>query len=183
MKTVRTLQDKQLALALIGKLFEYPTDDYKAAVDAALRFMTRHFNRQSKPLKEFQKLIDGKELWELEELFTRTFDLAPLCCPYISAHLYGDESYDRGGFMSKLNQRYEEAEFELHGEMPDHLGIILKFAPNLSSEELDELIHFCLIKPVGEMTANLKDSDAPFYHLLETVNKMLPVDLPGEVVL
>jgi nitrate reductase assembly molybdenum cofactor insertion protein NarJ len=178
---VRTLEDKQLALALIGRLLEYPTENYFELMKTATRFLKDHFPQQAKPMHEFEKLVSLKELWELEEVFTRTFDLAPICCPYISAHLYGDESYDRGGFMAHLNLRYEERGFDLKGEMPDHLGAILRFAPNFGAEEFNELIHFCLSVPVKEMTAGLESSENCYFFLLQTINQLLAVDLPGVI--
>ncbi len=176
---VRTLEDKQLALALLGQLLEYPQEGYLEQVKTARRFIKGHFPQQDKSMKEFEKLVCVKEISDLEELFTRTFDLAPICCPYISAHLYGDESYDRGGFMAKLNSRYEEHGFDLKGEMPDHLGAILRFAPNFADEEFNELIAFCLRAPIKEMTGSLEGGENCYFYLLETINQLLGVDLRG----
>ncbi len=175
-----SFQDRQLALALMGRLLEYPSESYADSVEAARCFLDKHFHKPSKALQEFQKLILEMPLWRLEEIFTRTFDLAPICCPYVSAHLYGDESYDRGGFMAKLSSRYEEGGFDVKGEMPDHLGAILRFAPLFTSEEFAELTQFCLLNPVKEMSASLKDGENPFFYLLETISQLLAVDLSGE---
>lgn len=81
--------------------------------------------------------------------------------------------------MAHLNMRYEECGFDLQGEMPDHLGAILRFAPNFSEDEFNELIHFCLLKPVKEMTESLDGSENCYFYLLQTINQLLAVDLPG----
>ncbi|HEY9788686.1 MAG TPA: molecular chaperone TorD family protein [Candidatus Obscuribacterales bacterium] len=177
--SVATLQDKKTTLALLGRLLEYPTKDYASALNEAGVFVQRRFRSVDSDLKAFTSSLSEKELWETEELFTRTFDLAPLCCPYLSAHLYGDESYDRGGFMAQLAARYQEESFDLKGEMPDHLAKVLQFAPFFSDEELEELAHYCLLKSLDEMLSGLESTGNPYLSLLKAIKQALVIDLPG----
>jgi nitrate reductase delta subunit len=62
----------------------------------------------------------------LEELYTSTFDMQPVCYPYVGYHLFG-ESYKRGMFMAQLNAVYRERGFSTGTELPDHVAVILRF--------------------------------------------------------
>ena len=63
---VRTLEDKQLALALTGRLLEYPKETYQEQVKNATSFLKKHFAHQAKSMQEFEKLVSLKPLWELK---------------------------------------------------------------------------------------------------------------------
>lgn len=165
--------ERQLALTLLAPLLEYPDGGYISQIREAEAFLSGKFPGAAASLGQLHQSMKNKKLWELEELFTRTFDLAPTCCLYVSAHLYGDESYDRGGFMARLSQRYEEARFDTGGEMPDHLGVILRFVPMLTREEFDDLNHYCLKKSTEEMAEGLRQSDNPYRYLLDSIRQIL----------
>jgi nitrate reductase delta subunit len=162
------------ALASLGYLLEYPTPDiwsqtaqWRSAFSPSSWIAGSH-------VADFQKDVAAMSLEQLEEIYTRTFDMAPLCNPYITAHLYGDENFERGTFMTRLNERYEKEGFSIKGgELPDHLRVILQFAPHFSPEELSEIVEFCLLTPVKGMVDSLKDQSNPYYHLLKAVLTIL----------
>ena len=56
---------------------------------------------------QFCREIDGLSTDELQELFTRTFDLNPACTLEIGWQLYG-EDYRRGEFLVQMRQGLRE---------------------------------------------------------------------------
>ncbi|MBX9770371.1 MAG: nitrate reductase molybdenum cofactor assembly chaperone [Candidatus Obscuribacterales bacterium] len=174
MKTIAQKEISQ-ALADLGVFFDYPDSALAMRVRGWITRYSRDFVAAKGQLDCFLNEIEKRTTNELEEIFTRTFDMAPLCNPYLTSYLYGAENYERGNLMTKLSERYREDGFDTAGELPDHLGLLLKFAPNFSGEELSELVEYCLLKPVEEMRASIESDENPYRHLLGCVLEMLRI--------
>jgi nitrate reductase delta subunit len=164
---------KAIDLAGYSALLEYPDEGYRRRAQDFRCTVEASCPRAGTLLEQFCQQIEKMPLSELEEVFTRTFDMAPICSPYISAHLYGDENYERGNLMAGLIDRYGETGFDYGKEMPDHLSVILRFIPFATAEEADELVEFCLKKPVAEMADGLRDSGNPYGTLLLSLVEVL----------
>jgi nitrate reductase delta subunit len=169
-----TLTEKANALAELAVAFEYPTADY---IRSVLRWISTYkacFPVAAQTLQSFADAIAEYSTENLEEAYTRTFDMAPICSPYISGHIYGDENFERGTLLTALSERYNQASFSTGGELPDHLAVIMRFAPNMTEEELEELSEYCLSKPLDEMIKSL--SGNPYEHAMRAVSQLLHVD-------
>lgn len=173
---------KGLALAQLGQMLDYPSGDFARNMKQISRSVASAYPKTAKQLSQFDSVCNNKSLSDFEELFTRTFDLAAICSPYITGYIFGDENFDRGTLMATLSQKYTELGFDSRGELPDHLALLLRFASWLDDEALNELISFCLIKPVTEMTERLKDSDNAYYFLLSAILSVMKTDHPGEAL-
>jgi len=114
---------------------------------------------------------DGTD--ERQELYTATFDVTPVCVPYVSIHLFGEENFKRGEFMAALHARYAEVGFTTNGELADHLAVLLRYAAQADEAERRELAEFCLLGPVRKMTAALA-KDNPYRAVLEAVLAEFP---------
>lgn len=168
-------------LQALSTVLEYPTEKCAANLDAAIELL--HDNPLvCFALKEFQTRMQEMRTHELEELYTRTFDLAPICIPYVSSHIYGDENFERGALMSGLQERYEECGFNTHGELPDHIATIMRFAPNFSDEELQDLLEYCLLQALQRMHESLKDADNPFQHILKSALIITESERRGKIL-
>ena len=77
-------------------------------------------------VERFSDSLEETPLPRLEELYTSTFDMQPVCYPYVGYHLFG-ESYKRGMFMAQLNKGYRERGFSAGTELPDHVAVVLRF--------------------------------------------------------
>jgi nitrate reductase delta subunit len=109
---------------------------------------------------------------EREGLYTATFDVTPVCVPYVSIHLFGEENFKRGEFMAALQARYRQAGFDARGELPDHLAVLLRFAARTDEPERRELFQFCLLGPVARMIEALSETN-PYRSLLQAVRETL----------
>ena len=122
--------------------------------------------------------LQGLSLSQLQELYTRTFDLNPVCALEIGYHLFG-ENYKRGEFLAGL--RETEASFELGQEqqLPDYLPVLLRLITKLPDEELRvSLIAECMIPAIDKMLISLKDGENPYRHLLGAVRVKLITEVP-----
>lgn len=146
----------------LAALLEYPNESFPSRIGTARTVAS-----------DFIARVGTLTLSELQELYTRTFDLNPVCALEIGYHLFG-ENYKRGEFLANL--RETEAPFELGQEqqLPDYLPVLLRLLNKLKDEELRaSLIGECLIPGVEKMLASLKDGENPYRWLLEAVRTKL----------
>jgi len=152
-----------------ARLLEYPGEDWTAPLTGM---------QGSAAFEKFLAGIRSTSLSDLQELYTRTFDLNPVCALEIGYHLFG-ENYKRGEFLAHL--RETEASFELgqDEQLPDYLPVLLRLLTKLEEEELRlSLITECLIPGIEKIRRGLKETDNPYRHLLEAVKETLQSEAP-----
>lgn len=114
-------------------------------------------------LAGFREFAEAAGLGELQEAYTRAFDLdsmsdlEPTCYPYVG-HVLFDDNHKRSAFLVGLNERYREHGFSAGTELPDHLVVLLRFVAvcddrALAGELLDEAIVPALGRLVGKFDA------------------------------
>lgn len=143
--------------AALAALLDYPWEKPEIS-DPALQ----------KPLKPLLRFVSTASLEEVQDLHTRTFDLAPSCPPYLGFHLHG-ESYRRGTLMARLKALYRRHGVEETGELPDHLAQVLKLVDVAADEpELAELIKEELKPGMDKLlaVAAAEEADNPYRALL-----------------
>ncbi len=144
----------------LADLLEYPNSNWDSKMSACA---------DNDALIEFRSGIATLALSDLQELYTRTFDLNPVCALEIGYHLFG-ENYKRGEFLASL--RMTEAPFDLGQEhqLPDYLPVVLRLLNQLDDQELRaSLISECLIPALEKMLKPLSESENPYRHLIEAV--------------
>ena len=123
-------------------------------------------------LQKFLSSIQKMSLAAWEELYTRTWDLAPLVAPYVGYQTWG-ESYQRGRFMAGLNRAMIELNIDNAGELPDHLIPILNYL-ELAQAPLPEL--FEVLPPaIQKMQVALQKADPknPYRFILDAISKSI----------
>jgi nitrate reductase delta subunit len=157
------------ACEILAAFLEYPNDDWESRVAFARKV---NCDPQS-----FIEGVQGLSLSELQELYTRTFDLNPACALEIGYHLFG-ENYKRGEFLANL--RETETPFKLGQEkqLPDYLPVLLRLLTKLDDQELrDSLICECLIPALDKMLASLNDVENPYRNLLDAIRAALHLEV------
>ena len=114
-------------------------------------------------LQEFLDCVEGTPLGRLEEIYTATFDVNPACYIFAGYLLFG-ESFKRGKFLVRLQEKYRERGFSAGNELADHVPVLFRFLSTLDPEEVlaQELVEDCLLPVLGKMNASFKnDTDRP----------------------
>lgn len=161
----------RLCLAL-ADLLEYPCDEWAARLDRCRQLATEDVG-VSFALMEVNRQVESLTVDELQELYTRTFDLNPVCALEVGYHLFG-ETYKRGVFLAHLNET--EAPYALRQEhqLPDYLPVLLRLLAHLDDEELRaSLINECLLPAVARMLEALSKTESPYSSLIEMVEMVL----------
>lgn len=166
-------------LGSLSCLLDYPRQSYRQRAAAAGDELRGRYPEAAQAVDTFLSRISELSDGALEELYTRTFDVAPMCVPYVTSYIYGAESFERGNLMSQLSDIYRKRGFDAAGELPDHIGVLLRFSALLDCEELHDLASYCLTRPLGEMIVCLEGSDNPFVLVLKSIRSVIETDLPG----
>jgi nitrate reductase delta subunit len=114
-------------------------------------------------LQGFLDFVESTPLGRLEEIYTATFDVNPACYIFAGYLLFG-ESFKRGKFLVRLQEKYRERGFSAGNELADHLPVLFRFLATLDPEEVlaQELVGDCLIPVLQKMNASFKnDADKP----------------------
>ena len=141
-----------------GPFFDYPKDDDS---DRLKHLSSRLSDQNAKAavfIDQFRSNWCSLTLQERQETYTRTFELTPACAPYVSVHLFGEESFARSRFMTGLAQTYARFGLDTRGELPDHLSIVLRAYEWLEPEERKDLRDYCLAKALTAMQSALSRS-------------------------
>jgi nitrate reductase delta subunit len=170
---MQTATDITSTCASLSTLLEYPSLDYLDKVRSCRDRLVSPFPEASELVQEFLGAASGHTLEELEEIYTRTFDMAPICLPYVASYIFGDESFDRGKLMTGLVDAYARLGFDTGGELPDHLALLLRFAGHLDEAEFADLVEYCLEKPVGEMVDKLQGADNLYAPAMRAIQLVL----------
>jgi len=151
--------------ALAG-LLRYPAADYGERVRACREMLAAVSPRAAGEIAAFADGIAALEESGVEELFTRVFDLNPVCCLDLGWHLYG-QAYERGRFLVRLRGLLREHGVAENGELPDHASHVLPLLGRMEVEAAGELardIAPALDKMCAAVAAGAENS---YGHVLE----------------
>ncbi len=151
---------------LLADVLEYPAPAIKGQVEACNVALKSVNGKAQGHFETFSKFCITAPVSRLEELYTDTFDLQALCCPYVGFHLFGEDRA-RGMFMVRLKEHYRAGNHQVNRELPDHISVMLRFLSDRerTSENMD-LISYCLIPAIKKMVSMFKDDANPYRGVL-----------------
>jgi len=123
-------------------------------------------------MSQFAAFVESTSLGHLEEIYTATFDLNPVCCPYVGYHLFGNDP-KRADLMVKLQQGYREAGIDVGSELPDHLSLLLRYLAHIDDPELGGELAGMLIGPALEKMASSLDGANPYALVVRSAERVV----------
>lgn len=134
----------------LAALIRYPGDETASAIAVAVERLVLQDGVLAAALEPFARFIRETPETDLEEFYTRTFDINPLCCLEVGWQVHGD-TYDRGAFLVKMRGLLRDHDLSEGTELPDHLGAILPLIPLLDEAESRELRDVFILPAVIRM--------------------------------
>lgn len=162
----------------VAELLEYPTPGLMATVQAARRAAGSGMPALTAALDRFEAHVAGSSPSELEEVYTRTFDLQAPCCMDIGYQLFG-ENYARGMFLVRMRGEARAHGIDVGSELPDHLPVVLRLLAVLGpNEDPRGLVEEAILPATQKMVAafGAKHSDSPYKVLLASLVEWLAVE-------
>ncbi len=172
-KTIEFSAEETEILGSLADLLEYPTKDWFEAFEVCKDLVLLNDFEESSYFSDFCLEINQFSLDELQERYTRTFDLNPVCALEVGYHLFG-EDYKRGEFLA--NMRATENPYELGQEfqLPDYLPVVLRLLTKLDDTELRaQLIGYCLLPALKQMRVPFKKKENPYGNVIFFVDELL----------
>jgi nitrate reductase assembly molybdenum cofactor insertion protein NarJ len=138
---------------VIADLFDYPTEGYQERVQNVLELLKTTYPDAAKPVEVFLSMLPS-DLHDLQELFTRTFDVQAITTLDTGYVLFGDD-YKRGELLSHLNREHNAAKNNCGIELADHLPNLLRLISLMEDQELakelvQEIVYPAVVKMMRE---------------------------------
>lgn len=158
-------------------LFRYPEGAYELRVGEAFKAMFCGAPDAGTLLMRLQEEIAPLTPDQIEELYTITFDLSPVVSLEIGWHLFG-EAYERGRLLATLRAQLVKAGLDEGGELPDHLGNVLRLIPRLPDDEPAKFSRAYVLPALDKMLKPLENGENPFRHLLAAARAYVDQQCP-----
>lgn len=175
--------DTPAILVKLAALLEYPeSSEAGAPLEALCARLHAVCPQAADAVEAWQSYWNATPLAEVQELYTRTFDLNPVCPLDVGYYLFG-EDYQRGFFMACLRESQEELGMtrevaQLTRELPDHLPLLLRWLARLyASEQYTEMAALVLVPVLRWMDDCLAVGDNPYRALVQAIARLLESDL------
>ena len=157
----------------LAALLAYPDGTFHERLAACARALAAGPVEAASAFESFRSLVAGKDVRELSELYTRTFDMNPACSLEVGWHLFG-EQYERGAFLVRMRGLLRGLAIPEDHELPDHLSHALAAASRMRAEEARRFAAESLSPAVRKMLGGMAEESNPYRHLLRAIAALLP---------
>lgn len=157
---------------LLGGLLGYPNEDYHKKVSHCINLLEEEQPDNAKGMRAFVSEVEKMEVADLEEYYTRTFDINPVSALEVGWHLYGDQ-YERGSFLVKMRGLSRTLGVKESGELPDHLAHVLCLLGRMKHEDAEPFIANYLLPGLEKMLAGFAGKQNVYENVLKTIRDVL----------
>ncbi len=152
----------------LANLFRYPTDRYIEQVNLCGEVLKNNYPNAYKSFVNFLNIVNSRDKFEVEELFSMTFHIQAICYLDLGYVLYA-EDYKRGEFLVQMKNEQEKVNNDCGVELADNLPNALTLIPLLKDDEFrEELVVRMYIPAIESM---LKEFNASRIALKTKVRK------------
>lgn len=159
----------------LAGILSYPAADYADRLRRCRGAVAALGPDQRESLQKIGKFVDimkDSSTGEMEELYTRTFDINPVSSLEVGWHLHG-ETYERGAFLVTMRDLLRRCSIEESTELPDHLTHVLQAVGRMDPLEASEFIKKNVVKAVNTMLEGFLDQSNPYENILLAVKELL----------
>jgi len=155
-------------------LLTYPEEGYRRHVESSLSLSSAECREL---LVQFSGSIKGLQIWELQELFTRTFDMNPVCSLELGWHLFG-ENYERGLLLVRMREELRRFGIQESTELPDHLTHVLELLDRMDHDRAEDFTGACVLPALSKMMAAIEAKGSLYQPVLLAIQKFLRTEFP-----
>lgn len=167
--------------SLLGRVLTYPDPDYRGWVEQCRARLATTDPEAARRIERFSDETRGLVLVRLQELYTQTFDLNPVCSLEVGWQLYGEE-YTRGSFLVTVRQQMRRHGVPESVELPDHLTNVLPLLDALEENEVRAFSLTYLIPALKKMLPAFEGKNCPYAHILLALDGVLRLRYGSAVV-
>lgn len=153
---------------LLANLFRYPKEGYVEQVKECTSYLKEHYPIAYHQILPFADVIGEKDLYEIEELFGKTFHIQAICYLDLGYVLFA-EDYKRGDFLVQMKNEQRKVNNDCGVELADNLPNAMSLLPLLEDAEFMEELAVRMYIPALEMM--IKEFETARMALKEKVRK------------
>ncbi len=159
-------------LDAFSRLFCYPDRHSGQAAELLYVVLQGELPEAASDASKFGGFLEQNELWQVEEVFTRTFDINPACALEVGWHLFGEE-YARGQFLVRMREELRKYDLPESVELPDHISHVLAVVAAMPDEDAACFVQACVLPAVEKMRQALQEKETPYRHLVACLSRVL----------
>lgn len=139
-------------------LLRYPGKDYPEKTRKCFNMLQERYPEAAMEIKPFVDYMNSRSQDEREELFTKTFDVQPICYLDLGYVIFG-EDYKRGAFLLHMQEEQLKANNDCGTDLPDNIcNMLVLYTKSADQALLDELAVKILIPGIEKMIGEFKQA-------------------------
>ena len=148
---IETMIDNKQQYKALANLFRYPKTGYIEQVNQCAAILKEKYPKAHIDMTPFVDVINNSTLFEIEEIFGRTFHIQAICYLDLGYVLFG-EDYKRGDFLVQMKNEQRKVNNDCGEELADNLPNVLSLLSLIEDEEfLGELSVRILVPSLKKM--------------------------------
>jgi nitrate reductase delta subunit len=159
---------------VLARLLSYPGGEYRQDVAFCMGVAPPEVGAE---VVHFAAEVEGLTTEQLQELFTQTFDLSPVCSLELGWHLFG-ENYERGLLLVRMREELRRAGIAESTELPDHLTHALLLLGSMDHERGADFAAAIVLPALMKMIEAVQSKTTPYRHLLRALACEMRHDFP-----
>ena len=159
-------------LHALGRLLSYPDESTVQTAELLFVVLKGELDEAAQDAARFGAYAERHDLAELEEAFTRTFDVNPMSALEVGWHLFGEE-YARGMFLVRMREELRKYAIPESVELPDHLSHVLSIVSAMPDEEAKRFVRACVQPAVEKMKQALAEKETPYRNVIDCLSTIL----------
>jgi nitrate reductase assembly molybdenum cofactor insertion protein NarJ len=152
----------------LANLFRYPDESYKQNVAECAKMLKENYHEAYAEILPFLQFVETKDLYEIEEVFGKTFHIQAICFLDLGYVLFA-EDYKRGEFLVKMKDEQRRANNDCGDELADNLPNVLTLMAIMKDEEFLEEFAVRIVEPA--LSKMLAEFDTARMELKDKVRK------------
>lgn len=143
---------------VFADLFRYPGNDYPQKANECLNMLKERYPEAAEEIAPFVVYVNSHNQDEREELYTRTFDVQPICYLDLGYVIFG-EDYKRGAFLLHMQGEQIKAANDCGTDLSDNItNMLTLYIKSDDDDMLKELAVKILIPGLEKMIGEFKQS-------------------------
>ena len=148
-----------------SRLLSYPDSHTDQTAEWLYIVLQGEIDEAASAISQFGAFLEKHEIWQVEEAFTRTFDVNPACALEVGWHLFGEE-YARGMFLVRMREELRKHDLTESVELPDHISHVLAVVASMQEDEAAKFVNACVQPAVAKMNDALQKTESPYRHVV-----------------
>lgn len=142
---------------ILADLFRYPGENFLEQLDACERTLKESYPEAAAEIQPFLTYMRAANEDQREELYTKTFDVQPICYLDLGYVIFG-EDYKRGAFLLHMQGEQQAISNDCGSDLPDNLSnMLVLFSMSDDQSLLEDLaVNIMipgLVKMIGEFAS------------------------------